>query len=68
LRLVTPPSDPFTMPLPPVAIVATEQPNVFVVHEGRFAGEPMTFEFDSDGRVTGMHLSALGGNRLRKTD
>ena len=68
LRLVTPPADPFITALPPVAMVATDKPNVFVVHEGRFAGEPMTFEYDSDGRVIGMHLSALGGNRMRKTD
>jgi D-alanyl-D-alanine carboxypeptidase len=68
LRLATPPSDPFMMPLPPVTMIATDKPNVFVVNEGRFAGEPMTFEYDTDGRVTGMHLSALGGNHMRKTD
>jgi D-alanyl-D-alanine carboxypeptidase len=68
LRLVTPPSDPFMMPVPPVAMIATETSNVFVVHEGRFAGEPITFEFDPDGRAIGLHLSALGGNRMRKTD
>ena len=68
LRLITPPADPFMMPLPPVAMIATAQPNVFVVREGRFAGEPMTFELDNQGRVVAMHLSALGGNRMRKTD
>ena len=68
LRLVVPPADPFMVPLPPVAMIATKEPNVFVVHEGRFAGEPMTFEFDNEGQVTSMHLSALGGNRMRKTD
>ena len=56
------------MPVPPVAMIATETSNVFVVHEGRFAGEPITFEFDPDGRAIGLHLSALGGNRMRKTD
>ncbi len=67
LRLATPPSDPFMMPLPPVAMVATDKPNVFITTEGRLAGEPLIFEFDDAGQVTGMQLTALGGY-LKKTN
>jgi CubicO group peptidase (beta-lactamase class C family) len=66
LRLTTP-SDPFMMPLPPSALAATDKPNAFTVQAGRLAGEPLTFQFDADGRVTGLQLSAHGG-LFRKTD
>jgi len=66
LQLVTP-SDPFTMPMPPVSLAATDQPNVFVPQEGRLAGEPLTFQFDDVGQVTGVQLRAFGGH-LKKTD
>ncbi|HUA35635.1 MAG TPA: serine hydrolase domain-containing protein [Candidatus Binataceae bacterium] len=66
LHLVIPP-DPYLVPLPPVAMIATDKPNVFIVREGRFAGEPLIFEFDADGNVAGFQLTALGGH-LQKTD
>ena len=66
LHLIIPP-DPFLVPLPPVAMIATDKPNVYIVKEGRFAGEPLIFELDADGNVTGLQLTALGGY-LKKTD
>jgi D-alanyl-D-alanine carboxypeptidase len=66
LYLVVPP-DPFLIPLPPVAMTATDKPNVYVVKEGRFAGEPLIFDLNEDGQVKGLQLTALGGY-LKKTD
>ena len=66
LRLVTP-SDPFMLPMPPSPLQATEEPGVFTVQAGRLAGEPLSFQFDGEGRVTGLQLSAHGGV-FRKTE
>lgn len=61
------PQDPFMMPGPPSALVATDKSNIFVLEAGRWAGEPVTFEFDRDGRVTAFQLSSHGGT-FRKID
>lgn len=55
------PQDPFMLPAPPSPLVATDEPNVFVIEGGRWAGEPITFDFDSEGRVSSFQLSAHGG-------
>ena len=59
-RLATP-VDPFMIPMPPSPLTATDKPNVFIVADGRLAGEPLTFELDETGRATGLQLSAHGG-------
>ena len=46
---------------------AGEEDGTFIVQEGRLTGEPLTFEFDASGRVTGLQLSAYGGS-FRKID
>jgi hypothetical protein len=66
LRLALP-TDPFMIPTPPTPLLATDKPEVFVIKAGRWAGEPLTVEFDSNGRVSGFQMSAHGG-RFRKID
>jgi len=66
LRLALP-SDPFMIPTPPTPLLATDKPEVFVIEADRWAGEPLIFEFDSNGRVSGFQMSAHGG-RFRKID
>jgi D-alanyl-D-alanine carboxypeptidase len=66
LRLAVP-TDPFMIPTPPTPLLATDKPEVFVIEAGRWAGEPLTIEFDSNGRVSGFQMSAHGG-RFRKID
>ena len=61
------PQDPFMLPAPPAALIATDKSNVFVLEAGRWAGEPLTFEFDSAGRVVAFQLSSHGGT-FRKMD
>ena len=61
------PMDPFMMPAPPSALIATDKSNVFVLEAGRWAGEPLTFEFDPDGQVKSFQLSSHGGT-FRKID
>ena len=61
------PADPFMMPTPPAPLVATDKPEVFVIEAGRWAGEPLTIEFDSNGGVSGFQMCAHGG-RFRKID
>jgi hypothetical protein len=66
LRLALP-VDPFMIPTPPTPLLATDKPEVFVIEAGRWAGEPLTIEFDPDGRVGGFQMSTHGG-RFRKID
>jgi D-alanyl-D-alanine carboxypeptidase len=66
LRLALP-ADPFMIPMPPTPLLATDKPEGFVIEAGRWAGEPLTIEFDSNGRVSGFQMSAHGG-RFRKID
>jgi hypothetical protein len=55
------------IPMPPAPLLATDKPEVFMVEAGRYAGEPLTIEFDPNGGVIGFQLSAHGG-RFRKID
>ncbi|MGO9449656.1 MAG: serine hydrolase domain-containing protein [Candidatus Binataceae bacterium] len=66
LQLATP-IDPFMIPMPPAPLTATDKPNVFIVSAGRIAGEPLTFEFEADGRVTGF-VTGDKISRYRKID
>jgi len=66
LQLATP-LDPFMIPMPPAPLAASDKPSVFIVSAGRIAGEPLTFEFDADGRVTGFVTGDKIG-RYRKID
>ena len=52
LHLKDGPSSPFPG-APPVVLEPTDQPLVFMVRNGRYAGEPLTFGLDDDGSVTG---------------
>jgi hypothetical protein len=47
--------------------LVTYKPEVLVIEAGRWAGEPLTIEFDSNGCVSGFQMSAHGG-RFRKID
>ncbi|MGO9605699.1 MAG: serine hydrolase domain-containing protein [Candidatus Binataceae bacterium] len=66
LQLATP-IDLFMIPMPPAPLTATDKPNVFIVSAGRIAGEPLIFEFEADGRVTGF-VTGDKISRYRKID
>jgi hypothetical protein len=49
---------------PPVTLDPTDDPVVFMVRGGRYAGEPLTFGLDADGAVTGFKASGFTFVRL----
>jgi hypothetical protein len=55
------------IPTPPTPLLATDKPEVFMIQAGRWAGEPLPIECDSNGRVSGFQMSADAG-RFRKID
>ena len=48
----------------PVTLEPTDQPTVFTVRGGRYAGEPLTFSLADDGTVTGFKASGFTFVRL----
>ena len=64
LHLKDVPAGPFGAP--PVTLDPTDQPTVFMVRGGRYAGEPLTFHLDAEGAVTGFTASGFSFVRLRQ--
>ncbi len=66
LVLISPPDQYLPPPFPPIELVETADPAVFIVSRGRPAGEPLKLEFAPDGAVTGFILGE-NGIPFRKT-
>lgn len=63
LQLRDGPASPFPG-APPVLLEPTDQPLVFMVRNGRYAGEPLTFSLADDGSVTGFAAAGFTFVRL----
>jgi hypothetical protein len=49
---------------PPAVLEPTDDPRLFMVRGGRYAGEPLTFSVSEDGHVTGFRAAGFLFNRL----